>query len=180
VIRIVGGTHRSRKLQMPESEAVRPTSDKLRQAIFNILEHRLNLHGKRVLDGCCGTGAMGLEAISRGAAHAVLMDNDKVSLQLARQNAESLKEVTKCQLVQCSITTPPAGSPCDVIFLDPPYNKGLAEAGLAALTSANWAGPETLAFVEVARDEAFAVPQGWQLDNERNHGAARLLLLVRA
>jgi len=180
MIRIVGGTHRSRKLQMPENESIRPTSDKLRQAVFNILEHRLNLHGKRVLDACCGTGAMGLEALSRGAAEAVFMDNDKASIHYARTNAEMLKEAAKCRFLQCSVTAPPIGTPVDLLFLDPPYNKGLAESGLATLTRAGWTGPDTLAFIEVARDEVFTAPEGWTLDNERIHGAAKLLILLRA
>ncbi len=116
-MRIIAGTHRSRKLEGPEGEEVRPTSDRLRQAIFNILEHRLGTFEEaRVLDACCGTGAMGLEAISRGAAKAVLMDKDSVALNLARKNATALGEKEKCSFVLSDVMNPPRGEPVDLIF----------------------------------------------------------------
>lgn len=181
MMRIISGRHRSRKLEIPESENIRPTTDKVREALFSMLTHRLgSWEGARVLDACCGSGAFGLEAISRGAAHVCFMDNAHAALTLARRNAATLKEQEKCHFMAADMTMPSlATTPYDVILMDPPYNKGLAEAGLAALTAARWAAPAALAAVEVARDEGFTPPPGWKLVVERSHGPAKLLLLER-
>lgn len=178
MIRIVAGKHRSRKLEVPESEAVRPTSDKLRQAIFNILEHRLGtLEDAVVLDACCGTGAMGLEAISRGAAKAFFMDEDSTALNLARKNAGSLGEKERSSFVLSDAMNPPRGDAVDLIFLDPPYNKQIAERALLALSRMGWVKKGTFAAVEVAAAEAFTPSEGWEVLLERKHGAGRLVLL---
>lgn len=181
MMRIIAGKHRSRQLELPESEFIRPTTDKAREALFSSLTHHLGTWDEaRVLDACCGSGAMGLEALSRGAGQVVLMDNSPVALSLARRNAEKLREANNCQIIQGDIAHPPqAAKPCDVLLLDPPYNKGLAEAGLAALTQAGWAAPAAVATVEISRDETFTPPPGWHLISERSHGPARLMILNR-
>lgn len=180
-MRIIAGTHRSRKLEVPTDPTIRPTTDRAREALFSMLTHALgSWEGARVLDACCGSGACGLEAISRGAAVAVFMDTTNSALTLARRNAEGLKEQEKCRFIASDITRPPhAEAACDVILMDAPYNKNLSEAGLSALTKAGWASTTALAVVEVARDEAFTPPEGWRLQREREHGPARLLLLER-
>lgn len=180
-MRIIAGTHRSRRLEVPESDDIRPTTDKAREALFSMLTHALgSWDGARVLDACCGSGALGLEAISRGAAFAVFIDSSTQALALARRNAEGLKEQGKCRFIAGSVLTPPpADEPCDILLMDAPYEKGLSEAGLAALTKAGWVNPAALAVIEVARDESFTPPTGWLLQREKEHGPARLLLLQK-
>lgn len=182
MMRIIAGTHRSRRLEVPESDDIRPTTDKAREALFSMLTHALgSWDGARIVDACCGSGALGLEAISRGAAFAVLIDSSAQALSLARRNAEGLKEQGKCRFLATSVLNPPqADEPCDVILMDAPYNKGLSEAGLTALTQAGWAGSAALAVIEVARDESFTPPAGWRFLREKEHGPARLILLERS
>mgnify|MGYP000973318939 FL=1 len=181
MMRIIGGTHRSRKLEVPQDDAVRPTGDKVREALFSMLSHRLGTWDEAVvLDACCGSGALGLEAISRGAGKAYFMDTSTHSLALARRNAEMLREEDKCRFMTTNITRPtPAEAQCDVILMDAPYNKGLTENGLAALTEAGWASAACIAGIEVARAESFTAPAGWRIEREREHGPARLILLER-
>lgn len=179
MIRIIAGKHRSRQLQLPETEGIRPTTDKVREALFSMLTHRLGtFEGVWVCDAFCGTGAYGLEAISRGAERTFFLDQDRTALTLAKRNAESLRELAKCGFVQTDVSRPPhAPKPCHLLLLDPPYHKGLAESGLAALTAQGWAEKAALAAVEVARDEAFTAPPGWTILTDRNHGPARLIVL---
>lgn len=181
MMRIIAGTHRSRRLEVPDDPGIRPTTDKGREALFSMLTHRLgSWDGARVLDACCGSGACGLEALSRGAAFVCFMDSSPSAIALARRNAEILKEQGNCQFIACDISKPPpADAPCDALIMDAPYNLGLSETGLAALTAAGWATPAALAVIEVARDEPFTPPAGWRIERERNHGPARLILLER-
>ena len=178
-MRIIAGTHRSRKLEVPQTPDIRPTTDKAREALFSALQHRLGCFDDAVVcDACCGSGAAGLEALSRGAAQVFFIDNNPQALALARRNAETLRELEKCHFISANISHPPAASmPCDLILLDPPYQKGLAETGLAALTQTGWSKPGTLAAIEVAREEGFAPPQGWVTLTEKTHGPAKLLVL---
>ena len=183
MLRIIAGKHRTRKLAVPEGEeatnAIRPTKDRAREALFSMLQHRLgSFEEAKVLDGFAGTGALGLECLSRGAAHATFMDNSKVAIELIRRNAASLRENAKCAILHLDATTPPkAHEPCDLILLDPPYNQGLAEKALATLTSQGWAHPSTIAAIEVARDEDFTPPAGWTLVKDRPTAAAHFYIL---
>ena len=181
MMRIIAGTHRSRRLEVPQDDDVRPTADKVREALFSMLGHRLGAWDSAVvLDACSGSGALGLEALSRGAARACFMDISAPALTLARRNAEGLKEQDKCRFMAADITHPPqAETPCDVILMDAPYSKNISEAGLVALTAAGWASAACLAGIEVARAENFTAPAGWQIEREREHGPARLILLAR-
>ena len=128
-MRITGGLHRSRKLETPKNDAVRPTSDKVRQALFNMLNSRGLVRDAVVLDAFCGTGALGLEALSQGAARAIFIDKAKSSTDLCHQNIETLNVGDQsCVLLQDSakIKLRPDGIPhVELVFLDPPYRKGL-------------------------------------------------------
>jgi len=150
--------------------------------MFNMLDHRLGTwDGVRVLDGCCGTGALGLEALSRGALHATFMDSGRNAIELAKRNAAALAVKDQCAFVMVNVGRPPKATlPCHLIMLDPPYGKGIADKGLAALTGAGWAAPAALAVIEVGRDDAFVAPEGWMIESERIHGAAKILLLTYA
>lgn len=183
-MRIVGGKHRGRRLLAPPGDTVRPTSDRARESLFNILSHgKLAAHGipfaeAAVLDAFAGTGAFGLEALSRGAAEAVFIEQDREALVFLRKNIEVLGEEARARVVAADATRPPrAASPCAVIFLDPPYRSGLAAPALQALAAAGWPAPNALAITELAAREHFAPPPEFTLIDERRYGAARLVFL---
>jgi 16S rRNA (guanine966-N2)-methyltransferase len=183
-LRIVGGTHRGRRLAVPPGEAVRPTSDRAREALFNILSHGRfatagsPLAGRAVLDAFAGTGAFGLEALSRGAGEAAFIENGRQALAALRGNIAALGEDQRTHIVAGDATRPPrALFACALAFLDPPYGSGLAPTALAALAAAGWFEPEALAIVEVAAREDFAAPAGFTVIDARVYGAARLVFL---
>jgi len=185
-MRIVAGKHRGRPLQGPSGDAVRPTSDRARESLFNILEHgKLATGGlspvrdARVLDAFCGTGALGLEALSRGAAHATFLDLDPAALRIARHNAAMLDEARQATFLQGDATRPPrADAPCGIVFLDPPYASGLAAAALAALAAQGWFAAGGIAVVETSGREEVAPPAGFACVDERRYGKAKLTFLV--
>lgn len=183
-MRIVGGTHRGRKLAAPEGREVRPTSDRARESVFNILEHRLEggLRGRTVLDAFAGTGGYGLEALSRGAAHVTFIDNAPASLAAIRANIRALGVERTATVLNQDATRPAppppaAGAPCSVAFVDPPYLQDLAAPALAALAQRGWLAPDALAVVEVGKKEPFPAPPGFDLLDERVYGAARIVFL---
>jgi len=185
-MRIVGGRNRGRRLFAPPGDTVRPTSDRAREALFNILSHGrlaadgIPFAGAAVLDAFAGTGALGLEALSRGAAEAVFFEQDPEALAVLRKNAASLGETARTQILPYDATRPPrAGTRCAVAFLDPPYRSGLAASALEAIAAADWLTPNALAIVELGAREEFELPAGFTLLDERRYGAARLLFLRR-
>ena len=182
-MRIVGGSHRGRHLFAPPGDAVRPTSDRAREALFNILSHG-SLAGDggsfvgTVLDAFAGTGALGLETLSRGAAEAVFIEQDRDALSILRRNIDALGESARVRIVQGDATRPPrAVVQCATVFLDPPYRSGLAVTALEALDAAGWFAPQALAVVELAAREELLPPRGFTLLDERVYGAARLVFL---
>lgn len=184
-MRIVAGSHRGRPLKAPRGRALRPTADRVREAVFNVLAHgggRIGggdaVTGARVLDGFAGTGALGLEALSRGADHATLMDSDPEALACCRANAEALGELARVTVLQGDCTAPVRPrDPCALVFLDPPYGKDLATPALEALAAAGWMAPDAVCVVEFAAREAFTAPQGFTLLDERRYGAAKIVFL---
>ena len=186
-MRIVAGRHRGRRLLSPPGETVRPTSDRAREALFNILSHGqlaaegIPFAGAAVLDAFAGTGALGLEALSRGAAEAAFIEQDREALATLRQNIAALDEDAHSRVVPGDATRPPrAPSAYALAFLDPPYRSGLGAAALTALDAAGWLTPDALAVVELAAREHLAPPAGFSVLDERLFGAARLLFLRRA
>jgi 16S rRNA (guanine966-N2)-methyltransferase len=184
-MRIVGGKHRGRKLESPEDERVRPTSDRARESLFNILAHGKfaasgvsPLIGARVVDAFCGTGALGFEALSRGAAHATFIDNDGAALKLVTANAKALGESANMQTYQADATKPGrATQACTIAFLDPPYREGLAMPALAALAANGWLADGAICIVETeARDDVMP-PAGFTSEDERRYGKAKLTFL---
>ena len=185
-MRIVGGKHRGRRLLAPPGETVRPTSDRAREAMFNILSHGrlaaegIPLAGAMVLDTFAGTGALGLEALSRGAAAALFIEQDREALTILRQNIAALGEDAHARIIAGDATRPPrAPSACGLAFIDPPYRSGLAAPALAALDAVGWLMPGALAILELAAREELAPPTGFILLDERVYGAARLVFLRR-
>jgi len=172
-MRIVGGKLRSRPIAGPKSDAVRPTSDRLREALFNILTHSYGnpVTGARVLDLFAGTGALGIEAISRGADYALFVDEGVEARALLRDNVESLGlgGVTRIFRRDASRLGPAHPlDPFSLIFLDPPYGKGLAEKSLISARDGGWLMPEALLVVEEAADAGFKTPEGFvELERRR-------------
>src|SRR5437879_3581769 len=156
-LRIVGGLHRGRRLVAPPGEAVRPTSDRAREAAFNILSHGdfaasgLPFAGRPVLDAFAGTGAFGLEALSRGASAAAFIESERDALTALRRNVATLGVEDRAHIVARDATRPPrarlAGA---VAFLDPPYRSGLAVPALEALAAAGWLTADAIVVIEVA------------------------------
>jgi 16S rRNA (guanine966-N2)-methyltransferase len=186
-MRIVGGRHRGRRLLAPPGDAVRPTSDRAREALFDILSHGRLAEGgiapfmdAAVLDAFAGTGALGLEALSRGAAEAVFIEHDRDARAALRRNVETLGETARTRIVPGDATRPPRGAiACAVAFLDPPYASGLAGPALAALAAAGWLAADALAVIETGARDAQTLPPGFTLLDERVYGAARLIFLRR-
>jgi len=185
-VRIIAGRHRGRALHAPEGRAVRPTSDRAREALFDILAHgrfadRPVFEEARVLDAFAGTGAFGLEALSRGAAQATFIEKDKGALAILRGNIAALGEERRAAVLAADALHPPqAAAPVTLAFLDPPYNEDLAAPALAALGAARWLAPEALVVVEVAARQTLVPPAGFTLLEERRYGAARLVFLGAA
>src|SRR5512135_2394853 len=159
-MRIVGGSHRGRRLVAPPGELVRPTSDRAREALFNILSHGdfaaagLHFAERPVLDAFAGTGAYGLEALSRGASAAAFIESEREALAALRRNIAALGEGERTHIVAGDATRPPrAVFACALAFLDPPYKSGLAPPALAALDDAGWLTRDALAVIEVAAKE---------------------------
>ena len=165
-MRIVGGRLGGRTLAAPKSQNVRPTSDRLRESLFNILAHGYDdpITGVRVLDLFAGTGALGLEAMSRGAAFALFIDDGAEGRALIRQNVEALglggvTRIFRRDATRLGDAHP--NEPFGLMFLDPPYSKGLAEKSLVSLRDGGWLAPSALVIVEEAADARFAAPQGY-------------------
>jgi len=184
-MRIVGGKHKGRRLQAPRDRAIRPTADRAREAIFNLLtqgravaDTGFALKEALVLDAFCGTGALGLEALSRGAREATFLDTDMAALALARENAEATGEAKNAQFVRGDATKPPAAPRAhDLVLLDPPYGKKLAEAALVALAAAGWLEEGAIVMLEQAAGETLDVPMGFDGIDERQYGAAKIQIL---
>ncbi|WP_428678070.1 16S rRNA (guanine(966)-N(2))-methyltransferase RsmD [Reyranella sp.] len=190
MIRIIGGKHRGRMLETPVGEATRPTSNRAREALFNILMHAnwrededggtSPLIDARVLDAYAGSGALGLEALSRGAAHVTFLDKDAAAIKSIGDNLRKLGETGAAKVVRADATRPPpAREPCDLVFLDPPYRSGEAVAAITALANAGWMAPGAVVTVELAYNEDIAPPHGFEAIDERRYGAAKIVILKR-
>ena len=190
MIRIIGGKHRGRMLETPVGEATRPTSNRAREALFNILMHanwREDEDGgtsplieARVLDAYAGSGALGLEALSRGAAHVTFLDKEAAAIKSIGDNLRKLGETGAAKVVRADATRPPpAREPCDLVFLDPPYRSGEAAAAITALANAGWMAPGAVVTVELAYNEDIAPPHGFEAIDERRYGAAKIVILKR-
>lgn len=184
-MRVVGGSLKRRPIAAPEGFDVRPTSDRAREALFNILAHRGErpLSAARVLDVFAGSGALGIEALSRGAAHATFLETLPQALAAVRLNIGKLGLSERSNVLSRDALNPglpPVGPmlPASLVFLDPPYRSGLAPKALTALRSGGWLSPGALVSVEVAAKEDLDAPEGFTVLDERRYGAAKLVLLT--
>jgi 16S rRNA (guanine966-N2)-methyltransferase len=176
-VRITGGQFRGRALAEPPDNRVRPTSDKVRQAIFNILAHNdygFDLEGAKAIDLYAGTGSLGLEALSRGAAFALFVDDSAESRGLIRTNVEALgltgaTKIWRRDARDLGPMAAGAGGPFSLAFLDAPYRKDLTPPALASLHNGGWLTPGALAIAETADDEALSA-EGYRLLDRRSYG----------
>jgi 16S rRNA (guanine966-N2)-methyltransferase len=184
-VRITGGQFRGRALVEPPDNRVRPTSDKVRQAIFNILAHNdfgFVLDGAKVLDLFAGTGALGLEALSRGAAFTLFVDDSAESRGLIRTNVEALGQTgtTKIWRRDARDLGPlgaGAGGPFGLAFLDAPYRKDLTAPALASLRAGGWLAPEALVIAETAEDETLSA-ESYRVLDRRSYGETAVHILT--
>lgn len=189
-MRIVGGTHRGRPLAAPPERTTRPTTDRVRESLFNMLTHspalldaggNSRLDGGIVLDAFAGSGALSFEALSRGAAQAFLFESDAEARRVILRNAQALKLDRQVTLRGNDALNPgSAVTAAGLIFLDPPYRTDLGSRALQALAAAGWLTSDALAVVESAKDEApFPALAGFTLLDARQQGPARLTFLRR-
>lgn len=187
-MRIVGGTFRGRVLMAPINKVTRPTADRVREALFDILisralaEGRDALEGTAVLDVFAGTGALGFEALSRGADRVTFIENDPASLGVIAENVRKLGVGDRVTLLRVDATQPPKPAAAfDLVMLDAPYRSGLAAPALVALTKRGWIAPGATIVVEVAAGEPFPSPDKMlAVTDERRYGAAKLIFLALA
>ena len=182
-MRIVAGAWRGRVLVAPPGQATRPTADRVRQALFDMLMHaewggRAVVEGAAVLDVFAGTGALGLEALSRGAASACFIENDPAALRALRANIAACKAGDRTEVLAADVFTIGRGlrpaAPASMVFLDPPYGQDLVSHALARLCDMGHVAPDALVIAETGRDEIWRPEQ--PLLAERRHGAARILI----
>src|ERR1700728_2564825 len=184
-MRVVGGRLRGRNLAAPSSRHIPPTADRLRESVFNILAHAYDdpMEGARVLDLFAGTGALGIEAVSRGAAFALFVDNGTEARALLRNNVEALGlgGVTKVYRRDATNLGPAHPvEPFSLVFLDPPYRMKLAEKALASLRDGGWLNPAALLVVEESKAAAFAAPEGFEQLERRAYDDTEFVLLRRS
>lgn len=176
-MRIVAGAWRGRALTAPSGQTTRPTADRARQALFDMLIHapwggRATVEGAVVLDAFAGTGALGLEALSRGAMRATFIEQDRAALAALRENIAACQAGDTSTVLAGDALRPPRGAPCTLVFLDPPYHRDLVPRATAALRAAGWIAAGGLIIAEFGRDEA--MPALGDVLAERAYGAARI------
>lgn len=184
-MRIVAGSLKGRAIVTPEGQNTRPTSDRARQAIFNVLEHAPwadGLHEARVIDLYAGSGALGFEALSRGAAFCLFVDTDDGARGAIRENMDAYGLFGRCRVHRRSATDlgprpGSAGEAFTLAFLDPPYAKGLGEQTLARLLEGGWLAPGAIVVFERGSDEPEIDTPGYERLDARDYGAARVLFL---
>ncbi len=177
-MRIIAGEWKRRPLKAPAGDATRPTADRTRETLFSMLVSRLgDFEGLQVADLFAGSGALGLEALSRGAENCLFAEQDPAAIRALRANIAALRAQGQCDVRAGSVMAlGPAKSPLDLIVLDPPYGTGAAQVALDKLNRLGWIGPATWISVETARDEDVSV-KGFDVDATRNVGKAKLTIL---
>jgi 16S rRNA (guanine966-N2)-methyltransferase len=184
-MRIVGGRLGGRTLAAPRSQAIRPTADRLRESLFNVLTHAYGdpVSGARVLDLFAGTGALGLEALSRGAAFALFVDDAAEARALLRENVAALGLGGTTRIFRRDATKLGAAHPIEpfgLVFLDPPYRKGLAEKALTSAREGGWLAAAALIVVEEAADAQFKAPHGFEELERRKYDDTEVVFLRHA
>lgn len=187
-MRIIGGQHRGRRLVAPSGRTTRPTTDRLRESIFNILTHKVDFEGARVLDVFAGTGALGLEALSRGAAHATFMERDAQAVQALSENIATLKVGDHTRVLRLDAMKLPtcAGQPFDLVFLDPPYQQDYLPRTLAGLVDHGWLTEDAVLITEQDHRETDlaeslnSTTAPLHIQERRTYGETRFTFLTRS
>jgi len=187
-MRITGGTHRGRILTSPTGAHTRPTSDRARESIFNILRHggwhEGVLEEATVLDVFAGTGALGLEALSQGAKHAVFIEKDGNAAKLCQGNIERLGETKRSAVLRQDAVVPYRRpfhlEPRSLVFLDPPYGRNMGAEALQCLTAQDWLKDGAVCVMEMSKKIPEALPAGFSLMDERIYGIAKIQFLLRS
>jgi len=183
-MRIVAGKFRGKKLHSPETDEIRPTSDRVRESLFNILANHFGpaFHEVRVLDLFAGTGALGLEALSRGAEHATFVDTGVEARALLRENIQDFGVAGQARMLRRDATD--LGQvqripPCNLVFLDPPYNLGLGEKALRAALDGSWIADSAIIVWEEAKAAELTIPEGLAELDRRHYGDTQIAILER-
>jgi len=177
-MRIIAGEWRGRKLVAPAGRETRPTADRTRETLFSMLASRLgSFNGMRVADLYAGSGALGLEALSRGAAHATFVESERTAIKAIEANAAALKAGEKIAVRATSAASLPAGQSFDLIFADPPYTQASGSAVANAVAKASWLTAGGWMAIETQKGDSVTAPEGWTIEAERDVGRARLTLL---
>lgn len=183
-MRVISGKHRGRKIETVSDKNLRPTMGIAREAVFNILSHGQFAGENRLLDGCvvldlfCGCGALSIEALSRGASKAILIDIDQQHLDIARQNLKTIGEVENAVFLRAdSSNPPPARQECNLVFIDPPYKKDLVEPCLRSLERGRWLADGAIIVLETEKKEEPKIPDGIEELSNRNYGNSRIRIL---
>ncbi|MFK4824273.1 16S rRNA (guanine(966)-N(2))-methyltransferase RsmD [Paenochrobactrum sp. BZR 588] len=182
VVRIVGGKFRGRPLATPQTNAIRPTTDRTRESLFNILMHKYadKIENGRILDLFAGTGALGFEALSRGGRYGVFIEESAEGRGLLRQNIENfgLQGQTKVfRRNACQLGLAGTLEPFDVVFADPPYGKGLGEKALAAALEGNWLNSDAIIILEEEADALLNLDERFVIEDERDYGLTTIRLI---
>lgn len=179
-MRIIAGKYRGKILAAPNTRDTRPTSDRARESVFNVLAGRLMKHGVpwselSVLDAFAGTGALGVEAASRGVQNVSFMEKDAEALKALRQNAAFLERDGYRVSIRSDVLLPPSvAEPVDLVFMDPPYGKGLIPPAIQALSESGWLGKRTLCVIETEKNEKLFLPNAFTVHEERMYGKAKI------
>ncbi len=179
-MRIIGGTYRAKKLNAPHTDHIRPTTDRMRETLFNMLDHGAGpgIQHSNVLDLFAGTGALGIEALSRGARHVTFVDNDHRSLKLVEQNLKEIRSPKNVTLLSQNATSITTGV-FDVIFIDPPYRKGFIEVALVNILENDLLNEGGIIMIEYASNEQPQVPNTLEEVKSRKMGDASFSLLMK-
>jgi 16S rRNA (guanine966-N2)-methyltransferase len=183
-MRIIGGLHRGRSLKRPPAVITRPTMDRVRESIFNILTHgrwgenKDTIEGAIVLDAFAGSGALALEALSRGAVFAYFFDQNDQALAIVRQNIENLGEQQRTKLIKTDANRPlKAMQPATLIFLDPPFGKDLLSKTLPRLFKSGWIALQALIVAEIQAKETYTLPNNFVVLKEKIYGTAKVIFI---
>lgn len=182
-MRIIAGRFGGRRLEVPKNFDIRPTSDKVRGSIFNVLNARLDLDGLQVMDICCGTGAMGIEALSRGAQGCVFIDKARESLALTKRNAEAMgQDLNAAYILSDSGALKPRTEgvqAANLFFCDPPYNKDLIRPALDALLNGDWLADDAYGVLEAEKSWQCDMPSVFEIVTEKLYRDTKIILVRR-
>lgn len=177
-MRIITGKFKGKKLSFPIDKSFRPTKSIVREALFSSLSHQATLNGAIVADVFCGTGVLAIEALSRGASKAILVDNDQHNLNYAKHNLESCGSIAY-ELIRADATNlPKSKHKCDIIFIDAPYKQGLTAKSVESLIKGEWTKADTILVIELSKDEDLLL-ESLHLISSKYYGGSKFILCKR-